>query len=369
MKKHLPQLDGLRGIAVLIVLLGHVAVFAVGLGISRLGPLPPLGVDLFFVLSGFLITNVLLEAQNAQHYYLNFYARRALRIWPLYTILLVCIFGIANRRNAYLTFDDAKIRWQYFALFVQNIVYPKPALLGPLALAVTWSVAVEEQFYFIWPVLVRSLPRKRLGWILLVPVIAAPIARYWLPALGVDPYINPLCRFDGMAIGGLAALWIFIRRPTDAVLNRAALWIMLVAVAGIAGASTFRLEKLLGKTFISAAFCGLLIAALSSKPVISILSRAWLRYIGKISYGIYLIHLPTAALIAALLPGDQWPARAGRACIILIATVVLATISWYLVESPILRLKRFFAIAEPQAPARSKTAPTLAMDDSVRQTA
>src|ERR1700739_2917346 len=125
MKRHLPQLDGLRGIAVLIVLVGHVCVFGAGLGIKRLGPIPPVGVDLFFVLSGFLITNVLLDSLQTPRYYLNFYARRALRIWPLYAILLAFMFGVAGHRIGSVSFDHVRIRWQYFALFLQNLVYPK----------------------------------------------------------------------------------------------------------------------------------------------------------------------------------------------------------------------------------------------------
>src|ERR1700678_30636 len=91
MNKHLPQLDGLRGIAILIVVLGHVTVFGFGLGISHLGPIPPAGVDLFFVLSGFLITRILLDARRQPHYFRNFYIRRALRIWPLYFAALLIL--------------------------------------------------------------------------------------------------------------------------------------------------------------------------------------------------------------------------------------------------------------------------------------
>jgi peptidoglycan/LPS O-acetylase OafA/YrhL len=366
MKKHVPQFDGLRGIAVLIVLLGHIAVFGVGLGITRLGPLPPLGVDLFFVLSGFLITNVLLESVCGRRYYLNFYARRALRIWPLYAILLVVIFGLANHRIPLLSFNAERIQWQYFALFVQNIVYPLPVLLGPLALAVTWSVAVEEQFYAIWPLLVRRFSQIHLAWILSLIVISAPLARYGAEVLGIDPYINPLCRFDGMALGSLVALWVCRRQPDLQSLRKASWSLLLLSAAGGAAAAVLHLQHLLGKTFVSLGFCGVLVGALAFRSMAYVLSRSWIRYVGKISYGIYLLHLPAAAVTATVLDGNGWRIRIARACIIFAGSIGAATISWYLVESRTLRLKRFFVDTQEIEVIRTNEA-ALEMNEPARQ--
>jgi len=279
------------------------------------------------------------------------------------------MFGVAGHRIGSVSFDQARIRWQYFALFLQNLVYPKASLLGPLALAVTWSVAVEEQFYAVWPMLVRMLSRSRLKWVLLLTVVGAPFARYAAGFFGVDPYINPLCRFDGMALGSMVALWTHNRMPTDGSLRRMSGQLLLAAATGAGIAWPLGLEHLLGKTFVSIGFCGFLVAALGSKNVIRALSRAWLRYIGKISYGIYLLHLPAAALIGSLIPGNSWPFRITRACIIVLASISLATLSWYLVESPILKLKRFFAHREPKPVFRTDSQEAIAMNDSVRQTA
>ena len=366
MKKHIPQLDGLRGIAVLIVLVGHIAVFGVGLGLTRLGPLPPLGVYLFFVLSGFLITNVLLESLCTRRYYLNFYGRRALRIWPLYAILLVVIFGVANHRVQSLSFDAGQVRWQYFALFVQNIVYPRAELLGPLALAVTWSVAVEEQFYAIWPLLVRRLSQKHLQWILVLIVISAPLARYGAELLGIDPYINPLCRFDGMALGSLVALWVRRREPDVESLRKASWSLLLLSAGGAAAGAVLHLHHLLGKTFVSLGFCGVLIGALAFRSMAYVLSRSWIRYVGKISYGIYLLHIPVAAVTATVLDGNGWRIRIARACIIFAGSVGAATISWYLVESRMLRLKRFFVDKQETEVSRTHEA-ALELNGPVRQ--
>lgn len=353
----------------LIVLVGHIAVFGPGLGLSRLGPFPPLGVDLFFVLSGFLITNVLLHSRHGSRYYLNFYARRALRIWPLYALLLFFMFVIANHHIQSLSFNDSQISWPYFALFVQNIVYPRPALLGPLALAVTWSVAVEEQFYAVWPILVRTLSRRQIVWILLLIIVAAPLARLGANLVGIDPYINPLCRFDGMALGSLVALWMSTRTPSAASLKWASRLFLLAAAAGAAVSWVLGLEHLLDKTFVAMGFCGLLVAALVSPTIARVLSLRPLRHFGRISYGIYLIHLPIETLTASLLPDPGWQVRIARSVLIFAGSIGAATVSWYCFESRILRLKRFFTDSQSVRPIQSNSTVGLAVDDPVRQTA
>ena len=347
MKTHLPQLDGLRGLAVLIVLFGHVAVFGIGFGIKALGPLPPLGVDLFFVLSGFLITNILIDARNGTHYYLNFYARRALRIWPLYAVMLVLFFAVLNHRVDRLTFDEHKLRWPFFALFLQNIVYHQATLLGPAALGLTWSLAVEEQFYLIWPVLVRKFSLKHLATVLMLIVAMAPVARFVAVRIGIDPYINPLCRFDGMAIGGLAVLWLRARKPVEAEIRRVVWRLLALSVAAEMIFWKAGLERYYSKTFVSLGFCALLLAALSSPVVIRLLSQAWLRHIGKVSYGIYLLHLLVGVSLVSAFPGISWGMRTVRAVCMIVGSLALATLSFEFLETPALRLKRFFPVNKP----------------------
>ena len=218
---HLSQLDGIRGIAILIVLLGHLITQPIGFEIVRLGPLPAVGVDLFFVLSGFLITNVLLRAKDKEHFFVNFYSRRALRIVPLYFALLIFMFGIANHRLAALTFNDQKLHWQVFAFYLQNIYYHQTSELGPLALAVTWSLAIEEQFYMVWPLLISKLTIRKLSVVAGVLIFIAPIARIVVPWFGYDPYINPLCRVDAMAMGALLSFWIVRLKPSSNVIKKA----------------------------------------------------------------------------------------------------------------------------------------------------
>jgi peptidoglycan/LPS O-acetylase OafA/YrhL len=359
MPKHIPQLDGVRGLAILIVITGHVIALNTGLGIKSLGALPPMGVNLFFVLSGFLITNILLETRDSSNYYLSFYARRALRIWPLYFTVLVICFAVINHRIPGFDFDQSRVRWPFFALFIQNLVYSNASMLGPLALAGTWSLAVEEQFYALWPLLVRTCSSKLLTITLVTIFLMAPAARFCALRLGIDPYINPLCRFDGMALGGLLALWIRHYKPSRALMARITLWMLLAATAGELVTAKIGMVTYLSKTFVNIAFCALLLASLAVPLAITTMNMAWLRYMGKISYGAYLLHGIIAVLIYPLIPSNSVHSRLLRSACILLGTVCAASLSWHCFESKALRLKRLFP---------AKCGPVFAGDTSPRLT-
>ena len=150
--EHIPALDGLRGIAILLVLAFHTELLPTLKPLARDGWA---GVDLFFVLSGFLITRILLKSRNSPRYFTNFYARRILRIWPVYFGILLFVF--ASER--YRLLGDSATSWWWISLatFTQNFYIGAygwnalPDWLGP-----TWSLGIEEQFYLIWPLLVKS---------------------------------------------------------------------------------------------------------------------------------------------------------------------------------------------------------------------
>ena len=184
------------------------------------------------MLSGFLITNVLLRAKGREHFFGNFYSRRALRIIPLYFALLIFMFGIANHRLAALTFNDQKLHWEVFAFYLQNLYYRQTSELGPLALAVTWSLAIEEQFYMVWPLLVSKLTIRKLSVVAGVLIFIAPIARIVVPWFGYDPYINPLCRMDALAMGALLSFWISRLKPSSHVIKKQAVRVIAAGMIG-----------------------------------------------------------------------------------------------------------------------------------------
>src|ERR1039458_5950989 len=183
---HIPELDGVRGIAILMVIVFHAFQFIPSPmtgWISKLASYGFAGVDLFFVLSGFLITGILLNAKSQPGYFRNFYAKRALRIWPLYYLLLLVSFGLVPLLilSTHVFMEELSLLQSrsalVYVLLLQNIWYA--GKIGPIMLAMTWSLAIEEQFYIVWPWLVMWCSRKKLACILIAIVVLTPLARLW----------------------------------------------------------------------------------------------------------------------------------------------------------------------------------------------
>lgn len=350
-----PQLDGLRAVAVFLVLCTHLLPSQPW--VRRVGP-GGLGVVLFFVLSGFLITGILLRLRDAVaegrvpfgRALSRFYIRRALRIFPLYYAVL----GVA----ALADIPPVRATWPWHALYLSNFYF---ALRGSWNGVVTplWSLSIEEQFYLLWPLVVLCVPRRALPWLLPALIALGPLSRAaWLLA-GVDPFAIGLLPFgcaDTLLLGALLALcWheparldtlrLRVRRFGVLVaLPAAALYLALgPAPAGTPGfvlASTLQLA-LYGAGFfalIDAAargFGGALGRLLASRPM---------RFLGQISYGIYLLHTFVQGAARGL--GEPFRALYRNELAwfpIACATVVLvATATWLLFERPINELKRRF---------------------------
>lgn len=350
--RHIPQLDGLRAFAILPVLLAHSWPDFQRLPIAVLGPAGWIGVDLFFVLSGFLITGILLDSKGSEHYFRNFYARRGLRIWPLYFAILAYVFLLLPHLW-WLQQDIAATRgwapWFYVA-YLQNFKY---ATGGPFPLAVTWSLAVEEHFYLVWPLLVAFVPRERLVKLLITLIAATALLRYFL----LPHFANTTAsfyRFDEMAWGALLACWS--RSPSFSAerlrnWSRVGCWIVLPVVYCILKQPAWSWLRAHGVvyTLLGAGFCswlGLALTAPAQSWTLRLLNTRWLRYTGKISYGLYLLHpivMPSHGLHLLI---DRIPPGVihdSAALVIEFAAVYLcAGISWRLFESPLLRLKRQF---------------------------
>jgi peptidoglycan/LPS O-acetylase OafA/YrhL len=354
---YIPQFDGLRGLAILSVLIGHSG-FLEALPHAGMLEYTRFGVDLFFVLSGFLITGILMDSRGAQHYFRNFYARRALRIWPLYYLVLFVAFVVAPLFAPSMRPTAVSV-WPAFVFYVQNIVFAYRTTY-PFGLGATWSLAVEEQFYLTWPVLVFLLKKRTLAIVSVLLVVMSLSLRLSFHFHGAPlgfVHFFTLSRLDSIAFGSLAALWL--RSPSCTLVRwrTHAYQFLGVGVAGtiLARVLMHRNSSTVGYTFLAFAFTGLLGISLASDPRSSLLGRSlsagWLRYIGRISYGIYLLHYPLFILWARFIGSLGFYQThklagnlAGFAGQIALATLA-ASISWRFFEEPILRLKELFPSA------------------------
>jgi len=354
-RRHIPQLDGLRGVAILLVLFHHTgmdAQFALSWRPSTHGWV---GVDLFFVLSGFLITGILLDTKGSSTYFTSFYLRRGLRIWPLYYIVLfLALVVVPFFSEGVRSLITGTPRWPYW-LYLQNFVihgYGKEGL-GP-----TWSLCIEEQFYLVWPLAIFFLTRFRVKALLLLVLCVSPLIRHFIFTSTGDwqiVYRNTFSHLDALAAGALVA--ILLREPGRNE-HTTALWMLrLAALAALVGLPILIMndrDSTFVFTFLALGFGGLLGATVllpEGSAWNRFLTIRFLRYCGKISYGLYLTNLFTYHMA-------QWIMRRSgvqrsflsEVLFAVAANMVLFLItaaSWRFFEEPILSLKRKFSYAEP----------------------
>jgi peptidoglycan/LPS O-acetylase OafA/YrhL len=357
--RYMTQLDVLRGIAVLVVMVSHSNGNVPSLHLGSVLHYGWTGVDLFFVLSGFLITGILLRAKDAPDYFSTFYARRVLRIWPLYFCLLAFCFLVIPAIQPQLrpTVVEQCHPWQTYLFFVQNLIVPKSGTFGPLQL--TWSLCVEEQFYLVWPLVVLFCSPKNIARIATVAVLFSvgvrlAAAHHWFV---IDTYHNTLCRLDGLAIGSLAA--ILVPNYDTKLVRKAALWLGAFAIAGIAAAILFGIRW----TFLG--FVSLLFGAVMCLSItLPAFPKAhFLAFTGRISYGLYLLHAPAFDIVRdphvrSLIAVSH---NAVVNDVIVFACSMglafgLAFASWKLLESPVLSLKRYFEPDQDRCPVSGKSA-------------
>jgi peptidoglycan/LPS O-acetylase OafA/YrhL len=322
--RRIAELDGVRGVAITSVIIAH----AFGT------PLLWAGVDLFFVLSGLLITGILIRRkESGGSYFAYFYERRARRIVMPYVLLLIV---------SSLLFGTAWIKyWYWFAFFATNI---GAALhqVGHDSLAPLWSLAVEEQFYLVWPLIVIAVRRNTLLGISVAIVIAAPILRAvatpWFDTHFPIYYLTPF-RMDLLASGATLA-WIQRWNPT--LMSRLSHWpqMMLVGVGGLllvlavmdpgfrTGANTIRGNVLIYSATNIIATSFVIIALIGRGAICGFLRNPILGFVGRVSYSMYLIHQVALILAAQVFPGKLL-ASFGLA---LVLTILYASGSWYGIE-------------------------------------
>jgi peptidoglycan/LPS O-acetylase OafA/YrhL len=339
---YLPELDGLRGLAILGVVLYHCNPRLIGTWIHYASLWGWSGVIVFFVLSGFLITSNLLGARVKPQFFHNFHARRALRIWPVYALLLGVVYLNAPWFIGPPVWEAVKTApWLAYIFFVQNLFH----LALPPAIAPTWALAIEEQYYFFWAPAVRFLRRPwMLASVLGAALVASPLLRHanlhWLTLT------HTLIHLDGIALGSLLALGIY----TLPLSRRVWLWLGLGGFAlGIAAAATVAGGTAFLDTALAVGFAGAMIAAVASSgarnPINAILRRGPLGFYGRISYGLYMIHISVFVFFGWFdLRMDPYGTAGNLAVVVfrLATSTVLATALWYGFESQMLKLKRYF---------------------------
>ena len=363
---HKPELDGIRGIALLAVMLSHGGERYI-LQTSRIAKLFVYamvpgwsGVELFFVLSGFLITGILIRSKSAENYFSSFYMRRFLRIFPIYYFAITVGMLAAHYNpwwNSMMPPERMRIAYYFYAqnwpLFWNHGAYMTVSVFGHF-----WSLAVEEQFYVVWPLVVWLLPEDGIlslctaGLVIALPLRFYMVHRY---AESLGAMVLTTSRMDGLLIGAILA--ILLRRGQIPLR-----WIYLILGAG--GAligyialfhhteliATYFYMPTIGVTGFALLAGGLL--ALSQHPIgwlRRILDARWLRTVGKYSYGMYIYHVPIyliaehilVAHLGVLLPLPLPLALLYIAALIAF-TFLVAKISYDYFESRILALKIHF---------------------------
>lgn len=351
---HYPALDGLRAIAVLLVLYNHAPIL-LGHGDERDGAFwhgskgAWIGVDLFFVLSGFLITTILLHARGKLHAFRRFWIRRALRIFPLaYAYLGVLALvgwllpGFTSPR------DQDSFAWA--SVYLLNFQIAENGWGAP-EFGLLWSLAVEEHFYLLWPLCVLRTSRRTVLATLVAVVGLTPVVRLLLlDRIGqVGVYVTTWCRWDTLAFGALLAIaWDSPRREW---VRRFGAWLALPATAFVVWvvatpvpavhAEADRLFPIVGYTVLAVAFTAWCALALDPPRAIArVLGHRALTHIGRISYGLYVWHVLTAHLTPRIC--KHLPVPPNLTVYVVVWLVVLfatASISYRFFEAPLLRLK------------------------------
>ncbi len=365
--RRFPAADGIRGLAILVVVL-HNSEFvertSPGLLLKLTGAITAtgwVGVQLFFVLSGFLITGILVDALGTPRYFRNFYIRRTLRIFPLYYAALIVAL-LVFPHVAHVPDWTAVARenqwwyWSYLSNWGNTFGHIVPGFDH------CWSLAVEEQFYLIWPLLVFALTRRGLTRLCAIMLATTPFIRLGLHELGLPPeaaYEFTVARWDALAAGALLAL-LMRDAPLQENLVR---WMRQLTVGSLCALGVlvlyergFHSDDLLVQV-VGQSLIALLSAAVvyycvappvgAALRVQSAMSAAWLRFFGKYSYAMYVLHFPIQRILSFYLadtlnagsPNARFlKLMAYLACVVALSTAA-AMVSWRLLEKPFLDLK------------------------------
>lgn len=334
--KKIPALDGLRGIAILLVFAFHYVpggITSHSLPKRIVGALCGFGwsgVDLFFVLSGFLITGILWDTRSDPGYYKKFYARRALRIFPVFYLFAAILFPFGRWQLGHISF-------LLYVGFPVALIWPS-LIHTPILVIHLWSLSAEEQFYLVWPSLIKKLrnPLKMCVWAIAGALILRIL--FVVSGYGVWVYWFVLTRVDALGVG--AGIALLMRRGVEVrkfaapvlVISSAALLAFCV-LCGTSFETT--VMHTAGFSFLAFGYGAVLVTALEYPYLFSL---SILRTFGKYSYGIYLFHFPLRPCFAVLKPH----LHLAYVPFCLAANLGIAALSFHLFEQPILNLKKYF---------------------------
>lgn len=392
--RRIPELDGLRGLAILLVLFYHYVESSPLLPrfLSAAGRLSWSGVDLFFVLSGFLIGGILLNARESPNYFKAFYVRRACRILPIYAAILAAFWLIRALSQVEYS-ENVTLRWlfsrpfpwYFYATLTQNFSMTYYLTLGPAWLGATWSLAVEEQFYLTLPFIIKYVKPRRLPYLLSLVILFAPAFRTLLRLIvthgNVGTFVLMPSRADALMLGVVAAFFLRTENGWKAVVARrnllylaqgilfcGMLWMSLkpgalpdsgaaeaahltssdgtyTAVSYWQTLSVYARTALssLSYTWIALFYLCLLLIALTQRQSVfaRTLRNPALISVGVVAYGTYLFHEPVLGLCYGLTRGTlpvimDFTTLAITFCALLL-TLGLAKLSWVYFERPLIR--------------------------------
>ena len=361
---HIPELDGIRGVAALMVLCHHLFYTSVPhpgqwnrfvVLASKLSYVGNSGVDLFFVLSGFLITSLLILDRTSPHFYWNFYWKRALRILPLYLVALAALAALSPQT------------WRYVLLSLFFVANFAPALhvisSGPF-----WTLAIEEQFYLIWPRFARAFNLSKLEILAIAVAVASPILRLIAAAFGHHDYLFTFFHCDGIALGAILACEQRKQpsKRTDATISGAPRPLYLLPIAIVLTALPFVLAPHFNsesRLFFAAlalqltgisllAYCVVATAVHhTGSPLLAIFRSRALTFFGLISYCLYIANSYTVAVYDRLfgpMETGNMQQYATRAAAVITATVAICIVSRYALELPAMSLRRHVLRGSPK---------------------
>lgn len=369
MTAYTPALDGLRGVAIILVLFHHFTILKPLTDLDRWIASIPLigwsGVDLFFALSGFLITGILIDARGSDRYFTSFYARRTLRIFPIYYLIVFLSLIVLPRFHEWhdlLAGAGAPREQTPYWLYLTNFAVASRDRFLHGILDVTWSLAIEEQFYLVWAAVVWLCPPRALGPLCFAVVLLSPVARTVALALGAEPidvYVLTPYRADALATGAVIA-WM-LRQGWLQRWGHRALALAAAAAGGLGAVCWLDGDtgwqeptmQRVGYSLLAVTAAGMLVAAVVQPPDSlwpRLLSAGWLRAFGKYSYCLYLIHLPVMRIVRefVLSPADFstfgsiWVGQLVFYVAAAAPAFALAWLSWRGFEGQILKLKARF---------------------------